>query len=155
MLNTILHQVGISWIITPNYEMKYEIYKRNHQDWLNKCPWYNTAIYSRLHGSLFEYFITHAGKYRYNIMCYLVTHDKKQLACEDTEISLRDRLVSKNTTTKALEALGANINFIDIWLKLSEDNYEIRYAMYNKTMKEMSKQINITTIKALSPKQKV
>ena len=80
---------------------------------------------------------------------------KKQPACEDAEISLRDRLVSKNITKKALEAMGANINFIDIWLKLLEDNYEMRYVMYNKTMKEMSKQINLTTIKELSPKQKV
>ena len=88
-------------------------------------------------------------------MCYIVAHDKKQPAYEDDERSIGDRLVSKNTTTKALEALGANINFIDIWLKLSEDNYEIRYAMYNKTMKEMFKIIPLAMSKALSPKQKV
>ena len=40
--------------------MKYEIDKSKHQDWLNKGTWYNTAIFSRLHGSLFEDFITHA-----------------------------------------------------------------------------------------------
>ena len=56
--------------------MKYEMDKNNHPDWLNKFPWYNTAICSRLHGSLFEDFITHARTDRYNIMCSLVAHNK-------------------------------------------------------------------------------
>ena len=63
--------------ISSNDEMKYEIDKSNHQDWFNKGPWYNTAIYSRLHESLFEDLITHARTDRYNLMCSLVAHDKK------------------------------------------------------------------------------
>ena len=59
--------------------MKYEMDKSNHQDWLNKGPWYNPDICSRLHGSLFEYFITHARTDRYNIMCPLVAHDIKKI----------------------------------------------------------------------------
>ena len=47
----------------------------NNQDWLNKVPWYNTDICSRLHVSLFEDFITHAITNRYIIMCYLVAND--------------------------------------------------------------------------------
>ena len=62
--------------------MKYEIDKNNHQYWLNKGTWYNTDICSRLHGSLFEYFITHARTDRYNLMCSLVSHDKKLPAYE-------------------------------------------------------------------------
>ena len=77
VLNEIFYYVGMSWIIISNDEMKYEIDKSNHQYWLNKCPWYNTDICSRLHGSMFEDFITHARTNRYNIMCYLVVHDKK------------------------------------------------------------------------------
>ena len=77
MLNEILHHVGMSWTISSNDEMKYEIDESNHQDWLNKGTWYNTEICSRLHGSLFEYFITHVRTDRYNIMCSLVAHDKK------------------------------------------------------------------------------
>ena len=68
VLNTILYHVGMSWIIYSNKEMKYEIDKSYYQYWLNKFPWYNTAIFSRLHGSLFEDFITHARTDRYNIM---------------------------------------------------------------------------------------
>ena len=55
---------------------KYEIDESNNQDWLNKGPWYNTAILSRLHGSLFEDFITHTKTFIYNLMCSLVAHDK-------------------------------------------------------------------------------
>ena len=79
--------------------MKYDIDKSNHQYWLNKCPWYNTYICSRLHGSLFEDFITHARTDRYNLMCYLVAHDKKLLDYEEDEISIGDRLIPKHVTT--------------------------------------------------------
>ena len=58
-------------------------------------------------------------------------------------------------TTEALEALGFTLNFIGIWIKLLEDNYEKRSGIYNKFMKEMFKQIPTTMSKPLSPKQKV
>ena len=51
--------------------------------------------------------------------------------------------------------MGATSNFIDIWLKLLEDNYEIRSGMYNKATKDMFKQIPTIMSKPLSPKQKV
>ena len=75
VLNAILYYVGMSWIIISNDEMKYEIDKHNHQDWLNKGPWYNKSICSRFHGSLFEEFITHARTDTYNLMCSLVEQD--------------------------------------------------------------------------------
>ena len=80
VLNTILHHVGMSWIIFSNNEMKYEIDESNHQYWFDKGPWYNRFICSRLHGSLFEGFITHARTNRYNLMCSLVAHENKQPA---------------------------------------------------------------------------
>ena len=58
VLNGILNHVGMSWIIIPNKEMKYDIDENDNQDWLNKVPWYNTSICLNLHGSMFEYFIT-------------------------------------------------------------------------------------------------
>ena len=61
----------------------------NHQDWLNnKCPWYNTSICLKLHGSMFEDFITQARIDRYNLMCSLVADDKIQPYYEYYEISL-------------------------------------------------------------------
>ena len=44
VLNAIYHHVGMSWTISPNKKMKYEIDKNNLQDWLNKGPWYNTSV---------------------------------------------------------------------------------------------------------------
>ena len=35
-------------------------------------------------------------------MCYLVSHDKKQPACEYDEIGLGDRLVPKNATIETV-----------------------------------------------------
>ena len=60
----------------------------NHQDWLNKVPWYNTSICLKLHGSRFEGFITQARTERYNLMCSLVSHDKLQLYYEDEAYGL-------------------------------------------------------------------
>ena len=102
----------VSWIISSNKEMKYEIDKNNHQDWLNKGPWCNTSICLKLYGSMPEYFITHTITYRYNIMCFLVAHDKIQPDCEDDESSIGDRSIFKNATTKSLKSLGDTLNFI-------------------------------------------
>ena len=51
-------------------------------------------------------------------MCSLVAHDILQLDYKDDESSIGNRAITDNATTKALEALGATINFIDIWIKL-------------------------------------
>ena len=99
MLNLILYHVGMSWIISSNEEMKYEMDENNHQEWLNKGTWYNTAICLRLHGSLFEDFITHARYERYNLMCSLFAHEKLQPYYEDDEISIGDRSIPKTATT--------------------------------------------------------
>ena len=83
MLNEILHHVGMLWIISSNKEMKYDIDKNNHQDWLKKGPCYKSPICLKLHGSMFEDFITHSRTDRYNLMCSLVSHDKIQQNDED------------------------------------------------------------------------
>ena len=56
-------------------------------------------------------------------------------------------------TTEELESLGATLNFIKIWLKLLDQNYEVRCGMYNKSMKYMFNQIPTTMTEPLSPKQ--
>ena len=114
VLNAILHHVGMSWIISSNKEMKYDMNENNHQDWLKKGPWYNTSICLKLHGSMFEGFITHARTGIYNPICTLVSHDKMQPNYEDDESSLGDRSIPKYATTKSLTSLGATLNCIDI-----------------------------------------
>ena len=123
------------WIISSNEEMKYESDESNHQYWLNKGPWYNRAICSMLYVSLFEDFITNARNDRYNILCCIVAHDKKQPAYEDDESIIGDRIIPKHVTTEALKALGSTINFIEIWLELLDDNYDARRVAYSTTMK--------------------
>ena len=72
-----LHNVGISWIIRSIKEMDYNKYTNsNHLDWFNTGPWYNKNICSKLNGIKLEDFITQAILDRYNIMCYLVAHDR-------------------------------------------------------------------------------
>ena len=126
----------------------------NHQDWMNKGPWYNTSICLKLHGSIFEDFKTHARTDRYDLVCSLITHDKIQQNDENYEISIGDRSITKDATTKALKALYTTLNFIDIWLKLFLDNYDARCDAYVNNMKEMFKQIPLTISKALTSKKK-
>ena len=88
VLNAILYHVNMLWIISSNEEMKYVFDKSNHQDWLNKCPWYNTDICSRLNVSLFEDFITHTRT------------DKTLPAYKDDTISIGYRLITKHVTAE-------------------------------------------------------
>ena len=94
VLSAMLHHVGMPLIISSNREMEYEINtKSNHLDWLNKGPWYNRNICSKLNGSRFEDFLTQARTDRYNLMCYLVAHDRLQPDYEDDIISIGDRAI--------------------------------------------------------------
>ena len=120
LFNAILHHVGMSWIIRPKNGMKYEIEESNNQDWMNKGPWYNTYIMFKVAWKSVWIFLTHKITGSYNLMCYLVADYKKLPAYEDDGSSIGDRIIPKNSTKEVLEALGATINFIDIWLKLLE-----------------------------------
>ena len=99
MLNAMLHHVGMSWIISPNQEMEYEINtKSNHLNWLNKGPWYNINIYSKLHGIRLDDFITQARTDRYNLMCSLVAHDRLEPDYEDDVSSIGYRALPNDAT---------------------------------------------------------
>ena len=83
-----------------------------------------------MHVSLFEDLITHARTEIYNLVCYLVAYDKIQPGYEDDENSIGNRIMPKNVTIEALEALGVILNFINIWLKLFDENYDARHVAY-------------------------
>ena len=75
-------------------------------------------------------------------MYYLVAHDKLQPDYKDDESSIGYWSIPDNaTTTKALEALGATINFIDIWFKFFLEKYNARCDAYINATKEMFKEI--------------
>ena len=58
-------------------------------------------------------------------------------------------------TIESLEALGATPNFIEIWPKLLDENYDDIFVAYRNAMKDMFKKIPTTVTKPLSPRQKV
>ena len=126
----------------------------NHPDWFNKGPWYNTDICSKLHGILLEDLITHARTDRYNIMCYIVAHDKKQPTYEYYEIIIVHSIIPKHLTTETLEALGATFIFINISIKRLGNNYDAIRVAYSTAMKNMLTQIPTTMMKPLSQRQK-
>ena len=70
VLNTMLHRVGMIWIIENHEDLKYDMELQN-SDWMTGGIWYNTYICKKLHGKLFEGFIINARTDRYNIMCYI------------------------------------------------------------------------------------
>ena len=144
----------MSWIISSNQEMEYEMDENNHQDWLNKGPWYNTSSCSKLHGSRFEDFITQARTEQSNLMCSLVAHDRLQLDYKYDKISIGHRSINDNESTKTLEALGTTINFIDIWLKLLRAILNAICEAYTNAMKVMFRQIPKTIKISLTSKQK-
>ena len=129
--------------------------KTNHLDWLNKGPWHNRNICYKLHGSRFEDFITQERTDIYNLICYLVAHDRLQLYYKNDENIIGYREIPDNSTIKTLEALGANFNFIDIWLKLLRENVDARCEAYINAMKLMFMQIPQTVEIALTSKQKI
>ena len=87
-------------------------------------------------------------------MCYKIAHDKQQPRYEDKKNSIGDIPIPKNETTEALEALYVTFNFIDLWLKLFHQNYEVRWKMYNEAMKKLFKQIPTMKSKPLSHDKK-
>ena len=83
--------------------------KSNHLNWLNKVPWYNRNVCSKLHGIRLEDFITQARTDRYNLMCSLVAHDGLQLDYKNDESSIEDRSIPDDATIKTLESLGVTL----------------------------------------------
>ena len=77
-------------------------------------------------------------------MCSLVARDILQLDYKYDESSIGDRAIHDDATIKTLEELGANINFIDIWLKLLRENYCAGSGSYINAMKEIFMKIPIT-----------
>ena len=74
-------------------------------------------------------------------MCSLVSHDRLQLNYKYYERSVGDREIPDDATIKTLEALGATINFIDVWLKLICENIYARCEVYINAVKLMFMQI--------------
>ena len=85
-------------------------------------PCYNTYICKKIHGNVFEGFIRNARTDRYNIMCYIDVHEKKNPLEYDDRSSFGGYPIPSNSTTKALDLLSATIDFIGCCIKALEHN---------------------------------
>ena len=75
LLNKMLHHIGMLYIIENCEQLNYDIDIKNSY-LLTGGPWYNTSIYKKLHGKLFEGFIINERTDRYYIMCYIDAYEK-------------------------------------------------------------------------------
>ena len=82
-------------------------------------------------------------------MCSLTEQDKLQHIYVDDASSVGGRAMHKNATTSGLKSLGVTLNFIDFWLKLFHNNYEVRSKIYHEFMKNLFKQIPTKKTKTL------
>ena len=71
LLNKVLHQVVMSWIIFKKIE--YDIEEHN-TGWIIYYPWYNRSIFTKLHGTVFGKYIINARTDRYNLVCTIDAH---------------------------------------------------------------------------------
>ena len=122
LLNTMLHHVGMSYIIETDQQFKYYIDKHNPY-WITGGPWYNTSICKKLHVTVFENYIRNSRTDRYKLMCYIDAHDKHLPLSVDDGISGGVNALPSNEKTKAIVSLSATIYFIDCWLKCFDQNY--------------------------------
>ena len=74
VLNTMLHHVGMIWIIENHENSKYDM-EIKHLDWMTGGSWYNWSICKKLNGKLFETFIRNARTDRYYIMCSIDVYE--------------------------------------------------------------------------------
>ena len=111
LLNTMLHHVGISWIIETYQQLKYYI-DRNNPYWITGGTWYNTYICKKIHGAVFEDYIIDARTERYELMCYIYAHEKQQLSYFDDVSSGGGNVLPSNETKEALVSMSVTFNFI-------------------------------------------
>ena len=111
VLNTMLHHVGMLWMIETHEQLKYNMDKHN-SEFITGGPWYNTYICNKLYGKVFELFIRNARTDGYNITCSI-----------DDYSSGGGFPLPSNSTTDALVLLCATIYFIGCWLKAFKKKY--------------------------------
>ena len=70
-------------------------------------------------------------------MCYITAHERQKSTYVDDAISSRRRVIPNNTTTEALKPIGATLNFIDLWIKQFQHNYQEILEMYHEYMVEL------------------
>ena len=68
MFNTVLHHLGMTWIIETHEQLKYDMEKSNPY-WITGGTWYNTSICEKIYVTVLEEMIRNSITDRYNYMC--------------------------------------------------------------------------------------
>ena len=98
MLNTVLHHVGMSWIIETDKHLEYDM-EKNNSDCITGGPWQNKFIYKKIYVKVFEKFIRNARTDKYNLMCFIDAQKKKNPPEHDYENSGGGYTIQLNSTT--------------------------------------------------------
>ena len=154
LLYALLHHVGMLRIIKTHEQLQYDMDAKN-SEWTTGGPWYNTNICKKLHGKVFEVFIRNARTDRYNIMCYIGSHEKDhQSSCYDGN-SGGGCTPPSNSTTESLDFLGATVDIIDCWIKSLERNLIERCNLYSHHMVTLFQRIPVKLPNQHIPKEKL
>ena len=102
VLNTMLQNVDMLWIIENHEHLKYYMAIQNSYC-LTGVLWYNTSICKNIHVKLVERFIITAKTNRYHIMCFIDEYetDHESCSCDDGRSGGGCPLPT-NSTTEAL-----------------------------------------------------
>ena len=109
--------------------MEYDMDKHD-TDWITGGPLYNTFIFKNVHGRVFEEFIRDAITDRYNLMCSIDAHEKKNHSEYDDGISGGGYPITLNSIREALVSLSATIGLIGCCLQGLEHNFLERCNMF-------------------------
>ena len=58
---------------------------------MDKCPWYNTTIFTKLKGKIFKDYLKTGHKYRYELIYASYAYNKENVQMLDIESSGRGR----------------------------------------------------------------
>ena len=80
--DTMLHHVGMLWLIETHQQLKYYI-DRYNPDWKTGGPWYNTSVCKKIHWAVLENYIRNERTDIYKLMCSIDAHEKHQKSSVD------------------------------------------------------------------------
>ena len=115
---------------------------------MEKCPWYNTTIFSKRNGQRFKDYLITARKDRYEFMCYVYEYVKERVSMTDEANSCVGRPMPSTSSEEALYPLGHTTKYIDNWRQWYEVNNQNIIIVNKIKMSELFK----TTPKSLPKK---
>ena len=108
---------------------------------MDKIPWYNTTICTKLNSQSFEDYFKTGRKDRYEMMYYIGVYDKEHVSMPDDKSSGGVIPIHITSYKEELFSLGHTINFLGNWIQFFEVNYENIITFYKINISELSKKI--------------